>query len=360
MRVCNTKYMIDKNRPLVQDLYEERVGMQLIDLTPQDIDRGEVMRALAELRLYRLPPYFDVPTKVKGRIQNAGCLLHDSESPITSAAIERELINEGSGIFAGIAPHRECPQCHKVGKIIDTGLCVDCMMNAIPDVEFEELRRWDQDEPWLPLAASTTTMSQFKQEYKKSLRPALSLPYTPWTTPKKTLLAAEIGCTMCSTRHKVKWLWSDDLSDWGDGVCPQCTSEGLWSTAQLSAHGPRWYRRATPRATYDKCTVCKSSFTDYALWGMCHECYANWQTSYYDRPEFLAFKYGALACLLVWPSNEWVKHLRSRLPGNYVRKTNHTSNLEEFIPRTPKVRKKNIPKTIAEAGVDIDSYLRRK
>lgn len=365
MRVCNTKYLIDKNRPLVQDLYEARVGKKLSELTPQDVDRGEVMRALCELRLYRLPPYFDVPTKVKGRIQNAGTLLYDAESPVTSARLERELIAESSAIFAGVAPHRTCPRCGQERKITTQGVCGQCLIleleRAVEGKSWEEIQRWPEDTDWAPLAASVESLSQLKVEYRRSFRPELSPPYQAWTTPKKVLLAAEIGCTICHVRHVPEWLWSDDLSDWGDGTCPDCQSEGSWSAERIHDRGPRWYRRTVPVTGYDKCVVCSSSSADYALWGMCHECYADWQASYYDRPEQLALNYGALSTLLVWPSTEWVKHLRQVLPSSYIRKTTSLSGeVSEFVPRVPRERKVKQPRSAEEAGVDIDRYLEDK
>lgn len=362
MRVCNTKYIIDKDRPLVHDLYTQRIGKELSDLLTTDLDQGNVMRAMAELRLYHLPPYFEVPTKVKGRIQNAGCLLYDAESPITSARVERELIAEHSAIFAGIAPIANCPRCGEKKKITDHGVCANCkvleMEQEVDGKSWEEIQRWPKNTDWLPLAASVDSIAQLRTEYRNSLKPKLSDPYEPWTSPKKVLLAAEIGCTICKHKHDVKWLWSDDLSDWSDGTCPSCKSSGLWSVDH--SKGPRWYRRTNTMSSYDQCTVCNHTTADYALWGMCHDCYANWQMSYYDRPEQLAFHYGALATLLVWPSIEWVKHLRTKLPSSYIRRSmGAVSHLEEFIPHTPRVKRTPQPKTLAEAGVDLDSILRR-
>lgn len=366
MRVCNTKYIIDKNRPLVQDLYEGRVGKRLSELEPRDVDRGEVMRALCELRLYRLPPYFDVPTKVKGRIQNAGTLLYDAESPIVSARVERELIIESSAIFSGVAPHRTCPRCGHEGKIVaGHDCCSNCLLldleRETDGKTWEEIQRWPEDRPWLPLAASVESLSRLKAEYKRSMRPELSAPYIPWTSPKKVLLAAEVGCVVCKKHHEPDWLWSDDLSAWGDGTCPDCHSEGIWSNARIHDRGPRWYRRTIGTTSYDHCAICGRASSDYAVWGMCHDCYANWQASYYDRPEQLALNYGALSCLLVWPSNEWVKHLRARLPSSYIRKTTALSGeLGEFVPRVRKERHNKAPRTTEEAGIDIDQYLEER
>lgn len=363
MRVCNTKYIIDKDRPLVYDLYTERVRKPLADLLPTDIDQGNVMRALAELRLYHLPPYFDVPTKVKGRIQNAGCLLYDAESATTSARVERELIAEHSAIFAGIAPISRCPRCGEKKKLTEHGVCAECKIleleRAVDGKTWEEIRRWPLDTDWSPLAASVDSLAQLKLEYRRSLKPRLSDPYVPWTSPKKVLLAAELGCMICKHKHTVEWLWSDDLSGWSDGTCPSCKSSGLWSIDH--SKGPRWYRRTNTMSSYDRCAMCNSTEHEYALWGMCHECYANWQLSYYDRPEQLAFHYGALATLLVWPSAEWVKHLRQRLPSSYIRRSmGPAAYLEEFIPRNPHIKKSKQPRSIEEAGVDLDAILRSK
>lgn len=293
-KVMNTKWFIDKNTKLVDELYEDRIGKPLEELDTSDLSSRVIVKALTELRLYRLPPYFRVPTLVKGRIQAQSAICHDLEDPKKSAAVERELTSANSLIFSINTRHEPCTQCGARHASKD-GLCYRCTAQGDKKLE-RELSR------------------EFNKMILKSDR------VDGWVSPKTMLLASLIGCTHCDVKHTLLdpaaiWI-GEELVGWGDGLCPDCLSHfPLGKTWSL----PKGTKTNSPSESYDSCQVCSSRDFDYAVWGMCETCYQSWQDKYVDPDELykLVEEYGALSALLIRSSADWLNYLRQILEHKY-------------------------------------------
>lgn len=315
MRIFDTKYFIDKNRELVRARYES-----LLDVPP-DLSDPVQLSALLELKLYHLPPYFDTEHKTKVYLNN---MFRSNEG------LEYDLIQQR---VPGLTARSECPQCRRkrqTVKLNNTELCTECWLNLITklvaiwrstleyDLPLSHFRsgivegyEWFWDiECWKDMTL-LENLTLFKQEFRTMLaarKQAAGKTGNPHS-PKRTLLAATIGCTQCDRRLNTDNVWLTRTDNWMDGVCPQCSPpRGSWHQSDCEPMG------------YPHCMVCRETYMPYAMWGMCEICYRNWQDQFLD-PDTLyeaAKRFGTTALLLVRPEIEWISYIRQNLPTSYV------------------------------------------
>ena len=139
-----------------------------------------------------------------------------------------------------------------------------------------------------------------------------------WLSPKTILLASAIGCTDCGEKLAIssEELWYGENNHWADGLCPECKHkyplEFEWSL-------PIKLRTNSPNVSYNVCQFCRRDTYDYAIWGLCEECYLEWQDSYIDPTKLYSFvdEYGALAALLIRPNIMWINYLKQTLEHKY-------------------------------------------
>lgn len=401
-RVFNTSQFIDPNGPLLTQLYEGRIDKPLAELDKTDLDQGGVIRCMAELRLYHLPPYYSVPNSLKSRLQSSGSLLVEAEDPQNSLILERELCYVNSNLFGGIELRHTC-SCGKQTKLV-AGACTDCHVENLTNqfdewkarraIKLSEQYTGSQLEPHLvldredilafcdiaecvgPVAGDSWVEVRDGLVEWLRLQGGTKLGGENWTSPKKVLLAIERGCSHCGVRVETDFLWSEELEDWEDGLCPECAqhfrTRQSWSSAVLDAKGLRQMLRTVPTVHYERCQYCQKDDFNYAIWGMCEECYIEWQDSYLDVTRLwdLASRHGSLAALLIRPSIDWLNYIRGLLP---IKTKQHMTNawngdLKELTlrpdtrlrsaGRDPRRTKKLI--TCADVGVNIDEVLRCK
>lgn len=281
-KVMNTRWFIDKNAKLVEQLYEMRVE----DFSDPDITNPSVLKALTELRLYRLPPYFLIPTAVKGRIQAQSAPCYDLDN--TYLRVERELVQPFSPIFYSRTRHEPCTKCG-TRRASKDGICYKCVAE-------------NQDEE-RTLSKAYNALQQVRKVEDT------------WMSPKTMLLANLIGCVQCGKRNESD-IWMGELEGWGDGLCPDClVAHPLGQTWSL----PKSERSNTPSESYEVCQICLQAEFDYALWGHCEVCMQEWQDQFIDPNYLYGFveEYGALAALLVRSSSDWINYMKDTLQHKY-------------------------------------------
>lgn len=346
MRIFDTKYFIDKNRALVKAYYEHALG-------EGNMLEGSTLRALLELKMYHLPPYFDTNIKTKSILNN---LFRSTEG---NTSLEYDLLHPNSTV-SGIIQRDVCPQCgrHKSLITIHKTLCGDCWTALLHNMyslwkaqitwtdetpmRFFSLREeyhesypvpgyewfWDID-IWKELV-ELGNITAMKQEFKFILQShkRKSEPYIAHS-PKHTLLAHLIGCRGCGKKHPIESIWTSPAEGWLDGFCPDCkTQRGIWHNSQYEPVG------------YNQCCDCHNLHLPYAMWGLCVECYQNWQDSYLDPDKLydLARSIGTIAVLLIRPETQWVSYIREQLPTSFSKKTGPTE-IVEWKPRIAMTRK---------------------
>lgn len=282
-KVMNTKWFLDKHAKTIEHLYEARIE----DFNNPDINNPLVMKALTELRLYRLPPYFLVPTSVKGRIQAQSAPCYDLDN--TYLKVERELTQPFSPIFYSRQRHEPCTKCG-ARRASKDGVCYKC------------------------IAKNQEEERELSKTYNNLAAPAHS-PVDSWISPKTLLLANLVGCVHCGVRNESN-IWHGELDGWGDGLCPECLPKfplgKVWSL-------PKTLRSNTPFESYGECQICLKNEFDYAVWGHCEICIQDWQDQFIDPKYLYGFveEYGALAALLVRSSAEWINYLKDTLQHKY-------------------------------------------
>ncbi len=340
-KVMNTKWFIDRNAGIIDQLYVDRLGMAPEELTTADISDPTVLKALTELRLYRLPPYFKVPTPVKGRIQAQSSVCHDLEDPRRSLRVERELVHLNSVIFNTRVRHDECTKCGSRRASKD-GLCYKC--------------KAEDDDTGRPRQEVERELSRVYNNL--SVRRDRSDALT-WYSPKTLLLADTIGCTFCGVRPEIESVWlGEGLDGWGDGLCPECLPRfplgESWSL-------PKTLRADTPSESFSKCQLCKKDEFDYAVWGMCELCYQEWQDRYVDPTSLYKFvdQYGALAALLIRSSVEWIAYMKDMLSHKYCwnpRKPGFPVDAD-LVPFFPKLQEGRPARELRDLNVDINKLI---
>lgn len=344
MRIFDTKYFIDKNREIVQAYYD--------NLVTEDMRDPSTLRALLELKLYHLPPYFNTNNKVKIALNN---LFRKTEG---NTALEYDLLHPNS-VITGVSNRDACPQCgrHKQLVTLNHTLCVECWSNLLHKVYtlWKSQITWTQDtgirffnlreayhesyavpgyewfweiEQWkdlVELGNITAMKKEFQfilQAYKHKQDTYLA------HSPKHTLLATLIGCRQCKVKHKPENnnIWTSPAENWLDGYCPKCKPKrGIWHNSIYEPVG------------YDECQVCHNLHMPYAMWGMCAECYQNWQDTFLNRELLydMAKVYGTTALLLIRPEMQWVGYIKESLPVSLsTRKTGDV--LSEWRPKLGK------------------------
>lgn len=341
MRIFDTKYFIDKNRELVRAYYEH----------DNDLRNASTLRALLELKLYHLPPYFETTNKIKIALNN---MFRSTEG---NTVLEYDLLHPNATI-AGQAPRDACPKCgrHKQLITLKETMCAECWSNLLhtlyslwkaqvtwtdAPIRFFNLREayhesypvpgyewfWEIEQ-WKDLVelGNITAMKQefrfILQGYKRKQGSYVA------HSPKHTLLAHLIGCRSCGAKHQIDTLWTSPADDWLDGFCPKCKPKrGIWHNSQYEPLG------------YDECVVCHNLHLPYAMWGMCVECYTNWQDLYLS-PDLLyatAKELGTTALLLIRPEVQWVSYIKNHLPTSYSSKR-ISSDVVEWKPKLKLLR----------------------
>lgn len=301
--VLNSKWFIDPNARLINDVYTSRLGVHPSELEAKHMNDPAVTRAMMELRAYHLPPYFDIPTKLKGRLCSQSGPGYNFEN--NASVVERELINQGSGFFYSRRQHPPCTICG-ARRASKDGVCYKCVATT------------QGDERKLSKLFNALNSKQTYSQY--------------WDTPKKLLLAQVIGCRKCKVKLEETNIWFSEPTNWKDGLCPECISEGYeWSLPQSNL-------AATPLESYPCCQVCGESHMDYAIWGMCETCYSEWQDQYLDPLTLFKFveQFGSLAALLIRPSAAWPTFLKTALAYTLKGRGTFPTGEIELVPFTLK------------------------
>lgn len=339
MRVINTKYFIDKHKPVINAYYSTIITDNLAD--------PSTLRALLECKIYHLPYYFDVSRKTKIALTNT---FRITDSNID---LEYHLLHTNSTI-EGVSNRQSCPVCHNTKRVIPYGsreMCSDCWVDIfykahklwkaqitwmIPQLHMFTLREnihesyappgyewlWEM-ESWKDLIDSNN-WTEFEIRLKQLLKVTKQRGMYVAHSPKKTLLATIIGCRHCGQTLSSNNIWTDPAEGWKDGYCSQCRPpRGSWHISKYEPIG------------FDECASCGKSDGEYAMWGMCIECYHNWQDSYLD-PEILfetAKQYGTYALLLIRPQIQWLNYIRDNLPTCFTKKVD-----SELVPWRPSIK----------------------
>lgn len=311
-KVINTKWFIDKNRQLIAEIYESRLGKPASELQGNDLYQPEVMKALTELKLYRLPYYFDVPTLIKSRLQSNGSLCYDLENPSRALILERELIYFSAPMFFIKRQNKPCIKCNTRRASNKDGICYLCMSK-------------DADEA-----------RELSKVYNNIVRKADPMP-EPWISPKTILLAATIGCTHCGVKADSDTVWLGKLEGWVDGLCEECSiryplGKSTWSVKTQNS----------PLHSFKVCQKCGRDTFDYAIWGLCEACYQDWQDDFIDPKQLYAFTeiFGPLAALLLRSSADWIKYLREALDHRIKLKDAKITGEFELVPFKARLPKK--------------------
>ena len=328
-KVMNTKWFIDKNRFLIDQLYESRLGHNPKDLTVDSVNDPSCLKALVEMRLYRLPSYFQVPTVVKSRLQAQGALCYNLDDNRAANLLERELTQKFSGLFYVLRRHAPCTKCGTRRASVD-GICYKCQ------------------------SENTAQAMELSKVFNRQKTVDIEAP-DGWYSPKTALMATEFGCSCCGERLKPDWLWNADLDGWGDGLCPKCLPNfPLGHTWSL----PTNIRANCPTESYECCQTCGSKDYPYAMWSMCEVCYGEWQDRYVDPDTLyeLVDRWGALSGLLIRSSADWITYLRGQLENKYCWNTRTKSFPKDHVivpwqPKLPKMR------SLKDAGVKLHEML---
>jgi hypothetical protein len=194
------------------------------------------------------------------------------------------------------------------------------MSTTVPGYEWF----WDID-VWKDLC-ELDNITQMKAEFKFILAAYKKKAETCSAySPKHTLLAHLIGCRNCGKKHPIENVWTSPALGWMDGLCPDCKPKrGIWHNSQYEPIG------------YDACQVCHNLHLPYAMWGMCMECYQNWQDTFLNEDVIYATakQLGTSALLLIRPEVAWINYIKDNLPTSYSRKGgNGDRRLVEFKPK---------------------------
>ncbi len=263
-----TNFQICRKFPeteIIDELYELRMDYDPNFIMPSQMIQPATVRALVELRLYHLPTYYLIPSPTKSKLcSQSGPCFHLESDFMQTVRVERETFYPSSPAFA-YKTREHCKLCNST-RATRSGVCYHCMAKQLNYSPAEERK--------------------LCKEYN------LRLPMAPveWTSPKRNLLARELGCLVCGARDTDIDIWTGN-TEFQDGLCPDCALQPpFWNTH------PDPY--IVPEKPIPYCLKCGTQ-NPYALWGMCDACYYEWQSSYFSSP-----LQGAEA-LLISPTKEW-------------------------------------------------------
>jgi hypothetical protein len=337
MRIANTTKFIDKDKSAIIDYYD--------NIITGDITDPLTRRALLECKLYHLPNYYSVSTAIKQRL-----IINDINK------LELELLHTNITVD-GLSNKSLCTECEKVKHLVDLDghiMCIDCWLNLARNL----IRLWRSEITWerAPLRYFTlkedyhqskrvegfewfwdiqtwkeiciyNTSNEFLVELKKLLVNKIIVRQAVVDTfsPKKTFLASVIGCRQCGVQYETDSIWTNPAEGWKDGCCPQCRTPKTINP---------WHRSLHESISYNECTMCGGTHSEYAMWGMCETCYLAWQDSYLDLKILFDtyLKYGAYACLLIRPQPQWIAYMYYNMPTIY--------QTVDFVP--PDTKKYNL------------------
>lgn len=313
MRAMSTDYIVDENKPLIQELYMTRMELNF-------------HRALQEIRLFHLP--IQVPPKYN----------------LTPMTEEDLMVEQQLKIHLKL----QCPVCTSVRPLYGqhTLMCLECWslyvsslwkdfpikVNSFAQIVnsptyIPDYLQFLLKEDWIKHIVAAT----LKELVAASRQQLHFYPHTSketihgWTSPKKTFMAMEFGCRECGFKYPYKdnWLWSADLSDWRNGFCPRCT--------ELDTGYPE-------------------------VWNMNAKEYAEWQDSFAipSRLHRTMARYGALSLLLVSTNYKWVRFVVSVVPNSPHNMTLYNvSKRLGNIHRTVGIK----AKSLRDINLDLEDHL---
>lgn len=258
MKSNNKKVRELPETDLIDELYEIRMGYDPNFIMPNQLVTSSTVRALTEMRLYHLPPYYLIPSHTKSKLcSQSGTCYHLDDNVV---AVERETFYNDSPFFSN-KTRAHCTICGSTRGTKD-GVCYRCRA-----IEFE---------------LSPMEERELSKQYNITPR---STP-CDWTSPKKMLLARELGCLKCGKKLKCTYedIWVGPEIPFQDGLCDECSfpaSDEAWNVHPEPFHAPH--------KNIPHCLMCNSTYP-YALWGMCINCYYEWldkQPSHLETAELL-------------------------------------------------------------------------
>ena len=363
MRIINTNQFVDRYKKYLFAYYENRLGKPADELKLADLATPETLRTVLELKTYHLPPYFNLSTAIKQFIS--------TKKFAFQASAEYHLINS-INMFVYAVDLDRCTGCMSKKPKLDT-LCADCISAEITET-FKKWRyyKYAVEVTQLPSPAFyRALMSQFCAdtdhryaelilaegiESSVDLKRILKASATTETfarvklepnfdTPKARLLAATIGCVACKNMHSPINFWTDQ-TDYIDGLCPACQPHHLipanYSVVPLSGNTGIYHHC---------CRVCNTSKIPYALWGMCENCYTQWQESidYFQIEK----SFGLLAALLINTNYNQPTYLANIFKSRYFKPKNLLDKPNiELIPVT-KARVKRYT-SLQQLGIKVE------
>lgn len=309
MRIVNTNRFIDTRKKELQSYYKDQLLKEVEDITIRDLNNPVVLKTVLELRTYHLPPYFNLQPAVRQ-------FLLSKKFQALEEHPEYNLINS-MNMFSYTFPPDICPGCfHK--KLHYNGLCADCWIKKTT----KEYCTWKKVSKGFTTSVLPTpskfkeAMLQFCYDTEHPLTDVINMEevtcaitfartlrrlavaeiykqveiHQNLDTPKARLLSATLGCVACKTKLDISSIWLDS-TPYVDGLCPSCKI--LYSTAEDYSLIPV----AHQEVFYPKCTCCGTTKIPYAIWGLCEDCYLNWQETidYFALEE----QFGLLAGLLI-------------------------------------------------------------
>ena len=331
MRIFNTNNFVDKNADYINAYYS-----LLTEGEDQNALRGKL-----EMKLYHLPSYF-------GNYSKDGLRkVHLLEYDLTHMNVALNPIMESSRC-------EKCLRSKPLTTLAGRSYCTECWLNLLhqlyvlwrsaitwvekPQLKYFSLREdfyqservpgyeWFWDIEVRKDLAELNSLNVMKNEFRFMLSSQRKRVFTSEVlghSPKRTLLAHVLGCNSCGTFLEMENPWATSSIGWKDGLCPECEgSRGRWFNSSYEPIG------------YDECVMCNSIHAPYAIWGMCVDCYSQWQEQYtcYDILLNTARTYGPLTLLLVSHDIAWLRYLREVLPKQFFK--GHT--LIPWAPKAPK------------------------
>jgi len=325
MKTMNTSTIFDESKSLLSDLYSTRLG-------DMDVTVPEIQRAVLELKMYHLPPMYEVEAKIRNRV---------ALRPEISLFTENEV---------SVLNRATCQSCYNTKPLYGehTIMCLECWSAFFHSIwkDFPiRIQNWTQilnctsyipdnlkfitQESWVR-QITATTLKELQQEARQQLR---FFPHTTktsvecWTTPKKAFLVQELGCKQCfytPNFKEVGWLWSADFSDWTNGYCPNCIDMD-------PSHN--------------------------TIWGFTEQDYRQWQDSYTSAKKMqrTIARYGALSLLLVSPSANWANYITKIVP--HVTAYSQRTRGSQILPETIGSLFTSRAHTLNELNINLDEVL---
>jgi len=252
---------------IIDEVYELRLDADPNFIMPKEMIEPATVRALVELRLYHLPTYYLIPSLTKSKLcSQSGPCFHLQSDFMQATRVERETFYDTSPLFAN-KTREHCKICGSTRATKD-GVCYHCVAIQLNYTKTEERKLCKEYNAYSVLRS------------------------TNWTSPKRMLMAEELGCLKCGKKLPPSDdFWLGPEIEFQDGLCGECRfdTDHFWNVHPEPYH--------TPHKAIPYCLKCGNQ-GQYALWGMCDACYYDWQTTFYDRVR-------TAKSLLVSPTKEW-------------------------------------------------------